>query len=171
MIVWIIGLAGSGKTTVGGDVYKKWKSICPSTVLLDGDHIRRIFGQDSSPQAYTVEGRRKNSDRIIDLCLWLDRCDINVVCCIQSIFIDVQLENRTRFSKYLEIYLKAPFEELVTRRPNYQLALNGELANLVGVDIPFPEPPYCDLSFDSGSDGPGVNHISNVIIKNILSSI
>ena len=43
MVIWIIGLAGSGKTTVSDIFYKQLKKDKKNTVLLDGDQIRQVF--------------------------------------------------------------------------------------------------------------------------------
>ncbi|SIT68346.1 adenylylsulfate kinase [Ectothiorhodosinus mongolicus] len=168
MIVWVIGLSGSGKSTVGRVVYEKWKLVDPATVLIDGDEIREIFKHDRGADAYTVEGRRVNADRISQLCAWLDRQQINAVCCILSIFGDGQDWNRKTYSKYLEVYLEAPEDELVERRHLYREARQGRLTNVVGVDIPFTPPHAPDMSFDSGTQGPGVEAIAERILAHVL---
>ena len=42
--VWITGLAGSGKTTIGKVVFKKLKETDPASVIIDGDYYRNVFG-------------------------------------------------------------------------------------------------------------------------------
>jgi len=168
MIVWVIGLAGSGKSTVGRAVYEKWKAVDPATVLVDGDEIREIFKHDRGDDAYTIEGRRVNADRISQLCAWLDRQEINAVCCILSIFGDGQDWNRETYSKYLEVYLETPEDELVERRHLYREAREGRMTNVVGVDIPFTPPHAPDMSFDSGTQGPGVVAIVEQILARVL---
>ena len=44
MIIWIMGLSGSGKTTVGKILKKKLKQN-HNIVHLDGDTIRKIYSQ------------------------------------------------------------------------------------------------------------------------------
>ena len=55
-VYWITGLSGAGKTTIGKLLYEKLKSEYPNTVLLDGDTLRRVFGDDLG---YTKDERRK----------------------------------------------------------------------------------------------------------------
>lgn len=147
MVIWIIGLSGAGKTTIGRALYDLWKPMAPNTVLLDGDEVRAIFGQDRSPADYTVDGRRKNAERLYEICSWLDREGINVVCCLLSIFPDIQARSRERLSRYFEVFVDAPLEELVHRDTKglYGPALVGRTGNVVGVDIPFPPPPGADM--------------------------
>jgi adenylylsulfate kinase len=39
MVIWLIGLSGAGKTTIGKSVYREWKKREPNTVLVDGDAV------------------------------------------------------------------------------------------------------------------------------------
>jgi len=155
MIIWLIGLSGAGKTTIGRRAYEIWKVEAPNTVFVDGDEIRDIFKHDQRPDAHAVEGRRANAERITELCAWLDRQDINVVCCILSIFPEMRRANRTRFSSYFEAYVSVPMEVLRKRdiKDLYAPALAGDKPNVVGVDIPFPEPTDSDLVIDNSAEG------------------
>lgn len=153
MVIWIIGMSGAGKSTIGRELYAQWKPCAPSTVLVDGDQVRAIFGQDRSPADYTIEGRRKNAERIYEMCLWLDRQDINVVCCLLSIFPEVQARARQQYSSYFEVFVDVPLDVLARRDDKgiYAPALAGTSCNVVGVDIPFPPPPQADLVLDNSA--------------------
>ena len=37
-LIWITGLAGSGKTTLAKEVYAQLKKMYPNVVIIDGDH-------------------------------------------------------------------------------------------------------------------------------------
>ena len=140
MILWIIGLSGCGKTTIGRKIYQSKKNDNPATVLIDGDEIRKIFNHDGNSDAYNLEGRRINSERIFQLCYWLDKQGIDVICCILSIFPDHRKRNKEVFSNYKEVYLNASFDTLRARRTIYDEALSGKIKNVVGIDIDFPPP-------------------------------
>ncbi len=149
MILWIIGLSGCGKTTIGRKIYQSKKNDNPATVLIDGDEIRKIFNHDGNSDAYNLEGRRINSERIFQLCYWLDKQGIDVICCILSIFPDHRKRNKEVFSNYKEVYLNASFDTLRARRTIYDEALSGKIKNVVGIDIDFPPPFEPDLSFET----------------------
>lgn len=44
MIIWLTGLSGAGKTTVGRHVYDEIKAQHLNTVFLDGDILRDVWG-------------------------------------------------------------------------------------------------------------------------------
>lgn len=168
MIVWIVGLAGSGKTTLSRDVYKQWKRIDPATVLVDGDEMREIFRHDQGEDAYTVEGRKVAAERIAEICAWLDRNNINVVCATMAIFEEIRQWNRDTYSRYLEVYLYASDETLAKRRHLYDEARQGRRRNVVGVDIPFTPPRNPDMVFSTDLDGPGGEEILRQVYERIM---
>ena len=139
-------------------------------MLIDGDEIREMFKHDRTDDAYSVEGRKVNADRISQLCAWLDRQGINAVCCILSIFGDGQDWNRATYSNYLEVYLNAPESELLERRHLYKEARAGRVKNVVGVDIPFTPPHAANLTFDTGVRGPGVEAIAESVFQHVLAA-
>jgi cytidine diphosphoramidate kinase len=147
MVVWLVGMSGSGKTTLGRIVYDDLKGRQPNTVFVDGDEIRTLFKHDDLKKDYSVEQRRRNAERIYEICLWLDRQGINVVCCILCIFPDILEQNKSAFSRYREIYLKANLPELISRDKKgvYVDSDDDRPSNVVGMDIPFPEPVKPDL--------------------------
>lgn len=153
MIIWIVGLSGSGKTTIGKEMYKLWKTRAPNTVMVDGDDVRRMLGNDADPGDYSIEGRYKNAKRIVEICSWLDRQKINVICCILCIFEDIMADNKSIFSEYYQVFLDAPMELLKSRDPKglYYRAFQGDEKNVVGIDIPFPSPTNSDLVIDMKS--------------------
>lgn len=152
MVIWIIGLSGAGKSTIGREVHRQWRALDPAVVFVDGDVIRQIFGHDTGADAYTVEGRRRNADRIVGICRWLDAQGLNVVCAILSIFEDQRRENRTSFSRYFEVNVRAPLETLMARdiKDLYRPAVEGRRSHVVGLDIAYAEPTTSDLVIENG---------------------
>lgn len=150
MVVWFIGKSGSGKTTLSKLVYAELKKSIPNLVRLDGDVLRDVFGNDVD---HSVEGRRKNAERISMLTRMLARQNIHVVAAVLSIFPEWQQWNRDEIPGYAEVYMKASMETLRKRdiKDLYENAINGKINNVVGVDIPFPE-PEADLVLDNNDD-------------------
>lgn len=147
MVIWLVGLSGSGKTTIGNLLYESIKSNEANTVLIDGDVIRDLLETNNPDKDYSVGARRKNAEFIVKLCQWLDSQNINVVCNILCIFDEILIQNRVIYSNYFEIFLDVPFETLVKEDSKgiYASAIKGESSNVVGVDIEFAQPGMPDI--------------------------
>ncbi|WP_433262165.1 adenylyl-sulfate kinase [Micromonospora vinacea] len=147
MIIWLIGLSGAGKTTIGTRLAARLRADLPNLVYLDGDLLREVWGGVS----HDVAGREVNAERLSKLCLMLDRQNIHVVAAVLSIFPHWQQWNRRHLSHYFEVFLDVPMEVVVARDTKglYRSAIDGETSDVVGVDIPFPEPAAPDLVLDS----------------------
>jgi len=166
MIIWIIGLSASGKTTIGKKLFSKLKESKEKWVFLDGDAFRKIMDDDLG---HTTEDRRKNARRLTNLCEFLDNYGINVLACILSLFHDNQKYNRDTFSDYKEIFIDVKMEKLVQRDKNnlYKEALKGKIKNVVGVDIEFKPPKAPDIIIDNNKDNPNYDSMIHKIIKGL----
>jgi cytidine diphosphoramidate kinase len=151
MVIWIIGLSGTGKTTLATQVVERIRQQNGKVVLLDGDVIRTLFGNDVD---HTVEGRRRNAERLSVLSKFLADQGIHVVAAVLSIFPEWRRWNRENIPGYTEVYIKASMETLHRRdiKNLYGRAARGEIVNVVGVDIPFPEPENPDLVIENDAD-------------------
>ena len=150
MIIWLIGLSGAGKTTVGAALARRLKAQHTNLVFLDGDILRDVWGDQLT---HDVKGRRKNALLIERLCTMLDAQGIHVVAAVLSIFPEYRQRNRATFSQYFEVFLDVPLDVLKKRDPKeiYAKAERGEIRNVVGIDIPFPRPADSDMII-SGPD-------------------
>lgn len=151
MVIWIIGLSGSGKTTLANLVVERIRQSNGKVVLLDGDLIRTLFGNDVD---HTIEGRRRNAERLSVLSKYLADQGIDVVAAVLSIFPEWRRWNRENIADYSEVYVKASMQTLLRRdiKNLYARAMRGEIPNVVGVDIPFPEPENPDLVIENNHD-------------------
>lgn len=148
MVIWIIGLSGSGKTTLANQVAARIRQLNGKVVLLDGDLIRTLFGNDVD---HTIEGRQRNAERLSALSKFLADQGIHVVAAVLSIFPEWQRWNRENIPDYSEVYIKVSMQTLLRRdiKNLYARAANGEIINVVGVDIPFPEPENPELVIEN----------------------
>ena len=154
MVIWLTGLSASGKTTIGKLVFKLLKEHEKNTIFVDGDDIRKVFKWNQDDQHYSKEGRRKVSETIGALCLWLDQQDMNVICCTISLYDHLHQSNRKTFSNYFEVFLDTPFQQLRERDKNnlYSIKTPHEPKNVVGMDLPFDKPKNPDLIIKNKDD-------------------
>lgn len=151
MVIWLIGMSASGKTTIGKKIYSKLSTAKGKWIFLDGDTFRNILGEDLG---HGIEDRKVNAYRISRFCEFLSSQNINVIACVLSIFHDNQEYNRKNISNYKEVYIKVSMDNLIKRdnKQIYKKALDGEMKNVVGVDIEF-KPPYSpDIIIDNDKE-------------------
>ncbi|NOQ29642.1 MAG: adenylyl-sulfate kinase [Helicobacteraceae bacterium] len=146
--IWITGLSGSGKTTIGKGVYDKLKRKDSNTVFLDGDSFREILGNDLR---HNQQDRLENAKRIHRMCKFLVSENINVVCTTMSLYKEVHDLNRKEINNYIEIFIECSMEELIRRdqKELYSKALKGKLDDIVGINAPFDKPLNCELIIDN----------------------
>lgn len=151
MVIWFIGLSGSGKTLFSKKLYNILKPNLPNLVRIDGDLVREMFNNDVD---HTINGRLKNAHRISHLTKYLSDQNIHVIAAVLSNFPEWQSWNRSNIKDYYEIYLKSNIDTLYTRdnKNLYGPALEGKLKDVVGVDIAFKEPKQSDLIIDNSID-------------------
>ena len=135
MVIWIIGLSGSGKTYLSKKIFRKLKG---KKILVDGDTVRKHI---TYKLKHSKNDREKNSILISDLCKFLESQGFMVVCSILSIFKEHQKSNRKKFNNYFQIYLKTALSK-VKKRNNKNIYSKK---NVVGHTINFPVPYKNDI--------------------------
>lgn len=166
-LYWITGLSGAGKTTIGNRLYYELKQKMNNVVLLDGDVLKTIVGDELG---YSEEDRRKRAFRYAKMCKMLTDQGIIVICCTIAMFDEVRTWNRENNKAYIEIFLDVPMEILIQRNQKglYSQYKKGEINNLAGVDVEvnFPQNPDLIIKNDgSKSIKSCVNQILNIPIK------
>ena len=168
MVIWVIGLAGSGKTTVASMLCDAFSAQKKPVILLDGDNVREVFGNDLG---FTKRDRLRNASRIRSLCYLLDKQSINVVCAILSISQADRDWCRTNLENYKEIYLDVSVEMIEARgdRDIYRQYKDGETKNVVGCDIKFEAPQRPDFIIENKNTIDDLINKTNTIAELILS--
>lgn len=147
-VYWITGLSGAGKTTIGKQLYEKLLHKYPNTVFLDGDTLRKVFGDDLG---YSKEERRKCAMRYSRLCAMLQEQGMHVICCTISMFDSVREWNRANICNYKEIYVKVSMDTLRKRDQKglYSGMTEEEQREVVGLHMEIEEPKCPDLVLEN----------------------
>ena len=144
MILWITGISGSGKTTIGKSFYKKFKKKHKNTIFLDGDEFRSLFGNDLK---YSIKDRDKNAQRMTAFVKYLSNQKINLIISANITSNKYRVWCKKNLKNFIQIYIKARIQSLIKRdyKGLYKKALNKKIKNVVGVDLPFKDPKKIDL--------------------------
>jgi adenylylsulfate kinase len=143
-VVWITGLAGSGKTTVATALAARLRARGVPVILLDGDALRRAIARDLG---YEVDERRRGAERYARLAVLLAGQGYTVLVATISMFEAVRRWSRRAAPGYLEVYLRLP--PGVAPRRRGRRAAGAPL--VVGLDLPFEPPVRPDLALVAGA--------------------
>ncbi len=136
MVIWIVGLSGSGKSYLAKKIFNHFKG---KKILIDGDEVRKYI---TYKLKYNKNDRLKNSILISDLCKFLEDKGFVVICSILSIFPKHQKENRKKFKNYFQIFLDVS-KNILAERNNRNIY---KKKNVVGKNINFPKPYKSDIT-------------------------
>jgi adenylylsulfate kinase-like enzyme/SAM-dependent methyltransferase len=144
-VYWITGLPGSGKTTIGTKLYYAVKKNDQPIVLLDGNIVKRIFGQEEID--YTRKGREKRAFQYAELCKLLAEQRVTVICCTVAMFDSVRKWNRANIPGYFEIFIDVAPDTLASRdAKNFYKISEGGKQTLIGMDGSFEFPKNPDMT-------------------------
>lgn len=143
-VVWITGLSGAGKTTVGNILKSRLLAKGRRTIFLDGDALRGVFaiGDRFDPNARLELARSYGR-----LCQLLASQGHTVICATISMRNVVYDWNRKNLPNYLEVFLDVPLDVRQARDPKgyYAAVHNGTLNNFAGQDQRIDVPPSPDI--------------------------
>lgn len=142
-VYFFTGLAGAGKTTIGGLFYRRLKEKKPNVILADGDKMRII----TRSTGYSTQERL---DRALQsFRLWKEIADqgIDVVVCSIAMYDEVRDWNRAHIDNYVEVYVKTKWETLYGR--DQKGLYSSGMKDVVGVDLPYDEPKKPDAVIEN----------------------
>ena len=158
-VYFFTGLAGAGKTTIGGLFYQRLKSQKPEVVLIDGDQTRTQAGHSSADgtvlqeDCYTTEARKGGARRAFRQCRELAEEGKDVVICSIAMYTEIRAWNRENIENYREIYLKVSHDTLYRR--DQKKLYSTKAKNVVGVDLPWDEPGHSSIVIQNdGQESP-----------------
>ncbi len=147
-VVWLTGLPGSGKSTIGKRLADVIRSLGRRVEYLDGDLVRPWL----SPEAgFTREDRVRHLTRVAYVSHLLARNGVVVVAAFVSPYRDVRDRARELIGDFVEVYVKCPLEVCIERDPKglYKRALAGEIKHMTGLDDPYEEPLNPEVVIDT----------------------
>lgn len=143
--IWLTGLSSSGKTTLANELKKELDEVNITTVVLDGDILRKGLNKDLG---YSEEARKENVRRAAEIAKIVLSYNVMVVCAFMSPTCDIRKMLRSILKEnYFEVFVDTSLEVCMQRdvKELYKKALKGELKDVSGIDAPFEIPKSPDI--------------------------
>ena len=149
--IWLTGLPGSGKTTLGKLLVQELQNKNISAILLDGDEIRAGINKDLG---FSHSDREENIRRVAEISKIILKSGMSTV----NAFITPTEELRKLVKSIIpsdlviEVFLDAPLHICEKRDPKgmYRKAREGRIKNFTGVGSVFEPPLKPDLIIKTG---------------------
>jgi len=145
-VLWMTGLSGSGKTTIGLALEKELYKRGFLLMLLDGDLVRTGINNNLK---FSVEDRKENIRRIAEVSKLFVNCGVVTINCFISPTNEIRSMAKNIIGKddFLEVFISAPIEICETRdvKGLYAKARKGEIPEFTGISSPFDIPLDPDL--------------------------
>lgn len=170
IIVWFVGLSGSGKSTIAGRLEEQLHARNINTYLLDGDNIRTGLNKNLD---FTEEGRKENIRRIGEVAkLFVDAGTVVLTAFISPFKEDRQtVRDLVGDGEFFEVFVSCPLEVCEQRdvKGLYKKARAGEIKNFTGIDSPFEEPENAEMVVHSDKEelDVSVSKLLDVILPKI----
>jgi bifunctional enzyme CysN/CysC len=151
-VVWLTGLSGSGKSTIGTHLERTLYEADYNVMLLDGDSVRKGLCSDLG---FSDKDRQENNRRVAELSSLLARQGIVVIVAFISPF-RAQRDLARELAgtmPFFEVLVDCSLETCKQRDTKglYAKAMAGEIKRFTGIDSPYERPLKPELLLDTES--------------------
>lgn len=169
MVLWMVGLSGSGKSTIARALEKELHGRGVLTKLLDGDNLRTGVNNNLG---FSEEDRTENIRRAAEVSKLFKECGVVTICSLISPTEEIRNQAKEIIGDdFHVVYVNAPFEVCAERdvKGLYKKALAGEIKNFTGLDSPFEGPinPFSEVKTDELS----LQESTDFLLKKVLPVI
>ncbi|MEA3314530.1 MAG: adenylyl-sulfate kinase [Campylobacterota bacterium] len=170
MVIWLIGISGAGKTTLGNKINNHLKSNGKKCSIIDGDEVRKFYNNDLG---YSKNDRISNIKRIMLSVYFLEKNDIISIVCNISPFQFLRDFAREKFNDYNEIYLQKNIQ--IAKKNDIKEIYKNNLnkTSIVGIDLNFEQPKNSDITInvDNESEEESFQKIIDYINKKLEKDV
>ncbi|HHY88882.1 MAG TPA: adenylyl-sulfate kinase [Chloroflexi bacterium] len=150
LVVWMVGLSGSGKTSIAIEAEKALFDGGYAVCRLDGDQLRMGL---NAGLGFSPADREENLRRAAEVARLFAEAGMVVLACFISPTRRLRAIIRERIppEAYFEVYVRASLEACIQRDPKgfYRRALAGEIPDYTGVGQAFEPPERAGLLLDT----------------------
>lgn len=147
IVLWMVGLSGSGKSTIARAVENELHQKGYLTQLLDGDNLRTGINNNLG---FSEEDRKENIRRAAEVSKLFKEAGVITICSLISPTEEIRQQAAAIIgTNFHVVYINAPFEVCAERdvKGLYKKAIAGEIKNFTGLDSPFEAPvdPFIEI--------------------------
>jgi bifunctional enzyme CysN/CysC len=146
--VWLTGLPGSGKSTIGEELERQLIAAGRPAYLLDGENLRHGLSADLG---FSDADRHEHARRAANVASILaDTGTVAIIALVSPMAADRAYARELHEQAdlpFIEAWVDTPLEVCERRDPAglYRRAWAGELTGFTGVDAPYEEPDRPDV--------------------------
>jgi adenylylsulfate kinase len=153
VVIWFMGLSGSGKSTVALAVEEVLHKAKVHTYVLDGDNVRHGLNKNLG---FSPEDREENIRRIGEVAHLFSQSGMIAM----TAFISPYRADRDKAreladeGQFVEVYVKCDLEICEERDTKglYKKARSGEIPQFTGISAPYEEPLKPEVVVDTGKE-------------------
>lgn len=147
-VIWLTGISGAGKTTLGQLVQDALHKRHGAVEFIDGDSVRDFFENDLG---YSRAERILNVKRIAFAAMLVARHGTHVVVANIAPYYEVRDFIRKHIRDYIQVYVKASPEKVMERdvKGHYARLASGATSNIIGFDDMYDIPRHPDVIVDT----------------------
>lgn len=164
LVIWLTGISGAGKSTIGRRLETRLWEMGRQTVLLDGDDLRNGLCSDLG---FSPEDRSENIRRAAELARLLYGRAMVVVCTFISPYAHDRAFARSLIDagRFIEVHVDCSVEVARERDPKglYGKAARGEIRDMTAVQSGYETPSVPEIRLDT--DLIGVDEAVSAILK------
>ncbi|XP_055373285.1 bifunctional 3'-phosphoadenosine 5'-phosphosulfate synthase [Condylostylus longicornis] len=164
--VWLTGLSGAGKTSIGFELEAYLVSRGIPAYGLDGDNIRTGLNKNLG---FTPQDREENIRRVAEVAKLFADSGVVAICSFVSPFADDRAMARKIHKdgdlKFYEIFVDTPLSVCESRdvKGLYKKAREGKIQGFTGVTQEYEKPECPDLIVNT--EGFTIRESTNLVIK------
>lgn len=167
-VVWLTGLSGSGKSTVGRRAEELLLERGVQAYMLDGDNVRHGLNTDLG---FSPEDRTENIRRIGEVAkLFSDSCTVTFTAFISPYRDDRdQVRSILPDGEFVEVFVDTPLEICEERDPKglYQKARAGIIPNFTGISAPYEAPENPEIRLETA--GKSIDECAQELIDYLVA--
>lgn len=169
VVIWMVGLSGSGKSTIARALENKLHAQGHLTALLDGDNLRTGINNNLG---FSEEDRTENIRRAAEVSKLLADNGVVTICSLISPTAEIRSMAKAIIGeKYYEVFINCPLEVCEKRdvKGLYAKARRGEIKSFTGIDSPFEEPQHPNIALNTADNSAEEN--LEILLEYILPKI